>query len=69
MNASKIREMVEWIQDAESILIGAGSGMSIDSGINYTDRKAFAEQYRTLSHIRRNFPDCFEADYKAVNNN
>ena len=38
----------DWIEASESVLVGAGAGLSADAGIDYTDEASFARNYPEL---------------------
>ena len=40
-----IQKCVELIREADCVLIGAGSGITVDAGYNYADQEAFARDY------------------------
>ena len=43
----------ELIRHAERVLVGAGSGLSVDAGIDYTDKGAFAKRFPAM--VKRGF--------------
>jgi NAD-dependent SIR2 family protein deacetylase len=47
-----------WIADAPRVLIGAGAGLSVAAGIDYTDTASFARLYPGMT--RRGFSACYE---------
>jgi NAD-dependent SIR2 family protein deacetylase len=53
MDKEQLKKVVMWIRHADSILIGAGSGLSADAGADYTDTKDFAEFFPGM--VKRGF--------------
>ncbi|MBI2375661.1 MAG: NAD-dependent protein deacetylase of SIR2 family [Deltaproteobacteria bacterium] len=50
---SALESCADRLGSAERVLVGAGAGMSIDAGIDYSDRKAFRERFPAM--VRRGF--------------
>ena len=48
-----IQKCAEFIREAECVLIGAGAGITVDAGYDYTDREAFSRDYPGMA--RRGF--------------
>jgi len=48
----------EWLRASTHVLIGAGAGLSVAAGIDYTDSESFAELYPATR--RRGFRACYE---------
>jgi len=48
-----IQKCVELIRKADCVLIGAGSGITVDAGYNYADQEAFARDYPGM--VKRGF--------------
>ncbi|SLM29671.1 hypothetical protein MTBBW1_1930009 [Desulfamplus magnetovallimortis] len=44
----KIDHFARLLEQADAILMGAGSGLSVDAGINYFDSSSFAERYPAM---------------------
>ena len=44
----KIQRLSAWLDVSESVLIGAGAGLSADAGVDYTDEASFAKKYPIL---------------------
>ena len=44
-----IRQSCELLRDADFVLVGAGAGLSVDAGIDYTDTLAFARRFPALA--------------------
>jgi len=44
----KIKLFSIWLDASESVLIGAGAGISADAGVDYTDEVSFAKKYPGL---------------------
>jgi len=42
------RQIRQWIDEADRVLIGAGAGLSADAGVDYTDEVAFARTFPSL---------------------
>jgi NAD-dependent SIR2 family protein deacetylase len=49
--AEKIHHFSDWLDASESVLIGAGAGLSADAGIDYTDEVSFARNYPELRKL------------------
>jgi len=45
------RQIRQWLDESDRILIGAGAGLSADAGVDYTDEADFAAKYPAL--VRR----------------
>jgi NAD-dependent SIR2 family protein deacetylase len=43
-----IAQCVQWILDADCILIGGGAGLSTETGIDYSDEESFKRDYHAL---------------------
>ncbi|MEK8026852.1 hypothetical protein [Pseudaquabacterium rugosum] len=48
MNEAAIETLCTWLGDAEAVLIAAGAGMSAAAGLDYGDRRRFAELFPAL---------------------
>jgi NAD-dependent SIR2 family protein deacetylase len=42
------RQIREWVDDGDRVLIGSGAGLSADAGVDYTDEVAFARTFPAL---------------------
>lgn len=49
----EIKKCCDLINQSDSILIGAGSGLSVDAGIDYTDQEKFARLFPAM--VKRGF--------------
>ena len=49
--AREARQIRQWIDEADRVLIGSGAGLSADAGVDYTDEVAFARTFPAL--VRR----------------
>lgn len=47
-----------WLASSEHVLIGAGAGLSVAAGIDYTDKVSFARDFPDL--VRRGFSACYQ---------
>jgi NAD-dependent SIR2 family protein deacetylase len=47
----KIQRFSVWLDSSESVLIGAGAGISADAGVDYTDEASFAKKYPELYRL------------------
>jgi NAD-dependent SIR2 family protein deacetylase len=56
--SASIDRIAEWIDRSPRVLIGAGAGLSVAAGLDYTDRDSFARHYAGLT--RRGFRACYE---------
>jgi len=56
------RQIRQWLDDADRILIGAGAGLSADAGVDYTDEADFAAKFPAL--VRRGL----RAAYQMIGN-
>ena len=56
--STSIDRIVEWIDSSRRVLIGAGAGLSVAAGLDYTDEGSFARHYPGLR--RRGFRACYE---------
>jgi len=53
IDKADVEKTVEWIRSADSILIGAGAGLSADAGADYGDTQLFARNYPGM--VKRGF--------------
>jgi NAD-dependent SIR2 family protein deacetylase len=53
-----IERIAAWIAEAPRVLIGAGAGLSVAAGIDYTDTVSFAELYPGMT--RHGYSACYE---------
>lgn len=53
-----IERIAEWLEHSPRVLIGAGAGLSVAAGLDYTDEESFARHYPGLR--RRGFRACYE---------
>jgi NAD-dependent SIR2 family protein deacetylase len=44
----KIKHFARFLDQADAVLVGAGSGLSVDAGIDYLDSTSFAEKYPVM---------------------
>lgn len=44
----KVDRFVQMLDRADCILIGAGSGLSVDAGLDYFDKELFARKYPAM---------------------
>ena len=44
----EVRQIRQWVDEADRILIGAGGGLSADAGVDYTDEVDFAAKFPAL---------------------
>jgi NAD-dependent SIR2 family protein deacetylase len=58
MPPASIDRILEWLDASPRVLIGAGAGLSVAAGIDYTDRESFARLYPGMR--RRGFRACYE---------
>ncbi|MFM0185568.1 NAD-dependent deacetylase [Paraburkholderia nemoris] len=57
-NDDAIRQAVDWIRDADGLLITAGAGMGVDSGLpDFRGTEGFWRAYPTLRHQGFSFED------------
>ncbi|MFH1116893.1 MAG: NAD-dependent protein deacetylase of SIR2 family, partial [Pseudomonadota bacterium] len=49
LNPDEIQRFVELLHDADCVLVGAGAGLSVDAGIDYTDTVSFARRFPALA--------------------
>ncbi|MBZ5626139.1 MAG: hypothetical protein LAQ69_46760 [Acidobacteriia bacterium] len=49
VNACALERCQTWLREADYILIGAGSGLSVDAGIDYTDTAFFARRFPAMA--------------------
>ena len=49
LNKNDIQACCEYLHDADTVLIGAGAGLSADAGIDYTDTESFARRFPALA--------------------
>lgn len=63
-NREKIFKCGEYLKEAERVLIGAGAGLSAAAGLNYTDKKAFAQDFPAL--VKKGFS--MRAEFIGLNN-
>ncbi len=48
LSTRDIHQIQQWLADADRVLIGAGAGLSVDAGVDYTDEADFAAKYPAL---------------------
>lgn len=53
-----VRQIRQWIDSADRILIGAGGGLSADAGVDYTDEVHFATRFPAL--VKRGLRAAYE---------
>jgi NAD-dependent SIR2 family protein deacetylase len=56
--AAIVERVSGWLATAPRVLIGAGAGLSVAAGIDYTDTESFARLYPGMK--RRGFRACYE---------
>ncbi|WP_244193261.1 SIR2 family NAD-dependent protein deacylase [Paraburkholderia eburnea] len=57
-NEIAVRQAVEWIRDADGLLITAGAGMGVDSGLpDFRGKEGFWRAYPALRHYGFSFED------------
>jgi NAD-dependent SIR2 family protein deacetylase len=56
--STTIERIAEWLERSPRVLIGAGAGLSVAAGLDYTDEGSFARHYPGLR--RRGFRACYE---------
>ena len=44
----EVRQIREWLDQSDRVLIGAGAGLSADAGVDYTDETDFAAKFPAL---------------------
>ena len=49
LNRTDIETCLEYLRDADCVLIGAGAGLSMDAGIDYTDQVSFRKRFPALA--------------------
>src|SRR5687767_8753151 len=49
VNACALERCQTWLREADYILIGAGSGLSVDAGIDYSDTAFFARRFPAMA--------------------
>jgi NAD-dependent SIR2 family protein deacetylase len=57
-SSATIERIAEWLERSPRVLIGAGAGLSVAAGLDYTDEESFARHYPGLR--RRGFRACYE---------
>ena len=56
--STSIERIAECLERSPRVLIGAGAGLSVAAGLDYTDEESFARHYPGLR--RRGFRACYE---------
>lgn len=56
--STSIDRIAEWLERSPRVLIGAGAGLSVAAGLDYTDEESFARHYPGLR--RQGFRACYE---------